>query len=72
MTTIIVRNNNVEKAIRSLKRKVQKNGLIKELRDKTGAGFLDCKEALSNNDGNIENSVAQKKWRNCCSRRRAS
>ena len=34
MTTIIVRNNNVEKAIRSLKRKVQKNGLIKELRDR--------------------------------------
>ena len=32
MTTIYVKNNNVEKAIRSLKRKVQKQGLIKELR----------------------------------------
>ena len=31
--------------------------LVKELRDKTGAGFLDCKEALSNNDGNIDNAI---------------
>ena len=31
--------------------------LVKELRDKTGAGFLDCKDALSNNDGNIESSI---------------
>ena len=28
--------------------------LVKELRDKTGAGFLDCKEALANNEGNID------------------
>ena len=31
--------------------------LVKELRDKTGAGFLDCKEALNNNDGSIENAI---------------
>ena len=31
--------------------------LIKELRDKTGAGFLDCKNALSENNNNIERSI---------------
>ena len=31
--------------------------LIKELRDKTGAGFLDCKNALSENDNNIDKSI---------------
>ena len=31
--------------------------LIKELREKTGAGFLDCKNALSANDNNIEQSI---------------
>ena len=31
--------------------------LVKELRDKTGAGFLDCKEALANNEGNIDNAI---------------
>ena len=31
--------------------------LIKELREKTGAGFLDCKNALSENDNNIEQSI---------------
>ena len=31
--------------------------LVKELRDKTGAGFLDCKEALSNNNGIIDNAI---------------
>ena len=31
--------------------------LIKELRKKTGAGFLDCKNALSENDNNIEQSI---------------
>ena len=28
--------------------------LIKELREKTGAGFLDCKNALGENDNNID------------------
>ena len=31
--------------------------LVKELRNKTGAGFLDCKEALSNSNGNIDNAI---------------
>lgn len=31
--------------------------LVKELRDKTGAGMLDCKKALSETDGNIEKAV---------------
>ena len=31
--------------------------LIKELREKTGAGFLDCKNALSENKNNIEQSI---------------
>ena len=31
--------------------------LIKELREKTGAGFLDCKKSLEENDNNIEKSV---------------
>ena len=31
--------------------------LIKELREKTGAGFLDCKNALNENDNNVEQSI---------------
>ena len=31
--------------------------LIKELREKTGSGFLDCKNALSENNNNIEQSI---------------
>ncbi len=31
--------------------------LIKELRNKTGAGFLDCKTALSENNNNVDESV---------------
>ena len=31
--------------------------LIKELREKTGAGFLDCKNALKENNNNIEESI---------------
>ena len=34
MVKIIVKNNNVEQAIRVLKRKVQKAGIIKELRER--------------------------------------
>ncbi len=33
------------------------NELIKELRDKTGAGFLDCKKTLDNNNNDIEKSI---------------
>lgn len=32
-------------------------GLVKELREKTGAGMMDCKKALSENGGDIESSV---------------
>ena len=31
--------------------------LIKELRNKTGAGFLDCKNALEENNNNIEEAI---------------
>ena len=31
--------------------------LVKELRDKTGAGMLDCKKALAESDGDIEKAV---------------
>ncbi len=31
--------------------------LVKELRDKTGAGMMDCKKALSANDGDVEAAV---------------
>tara|TARA_B100000674_G_C37745090_1_gene870764 strand:+ start:583 stop:963 length:381 start_codon:yes stop_codon:yes gene_type:complete len=30
---------------------------IRKLRDKTGAGMMDCKKALDESDGNIENAV---------------
>ena len=33
------------------------NELIKELREKTGAGFLDCKRSLENNNNNIDKSI---------------
>ena len=32
---------------------------VKELRDKTGAGFMDCKKALAENGGDLEGAV---KW----------
>lgn len=32
-------------------------GMVKELRDKTGAGMMDCKQALTENDGNIEVAI---------------
>ena len=33
--------------------------LIKELREKTGAGFLDCKKSLENNNNDIEKSIEE-------------
>ncbi len=33
--------------------------LIKELREKTGAGFLDCKKSLDNNNNDIEKSIEE-------------
>jgi elongation factor Ts len=32
-------------------------GMVKELRDSTGAGMMDCKAALTENDGNLEAAV---------------
>lgn len=32
--------------------------LIKELRDKTGAGVLDCRKALENSDGDLDKAIA--------------
>lgn len=32
-------------------------GLVKELREKTGAGMMDCKKALTETDGNMEEAV---------------
>ena len=31
--------------------------LVKDLRDKTGAGMMDCKKALNENDGNVEKAL---------------
>jgi elongation factor Ts len=31
--------------------------MVKELREKTGAGMLDCKKALTETDGNMENAI---------------
>jgi elongation factor Ts len=31
--------------------------MVKQLREKTGAGIMDCKEALSQNNGDIDNAV---------------
>ncbi|MEC8426464.1 MAG: elongation factor Ts, partial [Pseudomonadota bacterium] len=32
-------------------------GLVKELRENSGAGMMDCKMALTENDGNIDLSI---------------
>ncbi len=32
---------------------------VKELRDRTGAGFMDCKRALEESDGDIDRAVAR-------------
>ena len=31
--------------------------MVKELREKTGAGMMDCKKVLSEADGNIEKAI---------------
>ena len=38
--------------------------LVKELRDQTGAGMMDCKRALSETDGDMEKAVEllRKRW----------
>ena len=62
MTTIIVRNNNVEKAIRSLKRKVQKDGLVKELRDRQYYQKPSEKKRVKSKEKMKKIFLAQKKW----------
>ena len=37
--------------------------MVKELREKTGAGMMDCKKALVEVDGDLEKAV------DCCARR---
>jgi elongation factor Ts len=32
--------------------------LVKELRERTGAGFMDCKKALTETDGDLERAIA--------------
>ena len=32
--------------------------LVKELRDRTGAGFMDCKRALTEADGDLDKATA--------------
>ena len=32
-------------------------GMVKELRDKTGAGMMDCKAALTETDGDMEAAI---------------
>ena len=31
--------------------------LVKDLRDRTGAGFMDCKKALAETDGDIDKAI---------------
>ena len=31
--------------------------LVKDLRDKTGAGMMDCKKALNETEGNLEKAI---------------
>ena len=31
--------------------------IVKDLRSRTGAGIMDCKEALLDSDGNVEKAV---------------
>jgi Translation elongation factor Ts len=39
--------------------------LVKELREKTGAGMMDCKKALTETDGDIDKAVDFYVKRNC-------
>ena len=33
------------------------SAMVKERRDKTGAGVMDCKEALAGSDGSVEKAI---------------
>jgi hypothetical protein len=39
-------------------------GMVKELREKTGAGMMDCKKALSETDGDLERAIDYLRQRN--------
>jgi elongation factor Ts len=45
---------------------------VKELRDRTGAGFMDCKRALEDSGGNVDKAVALLKERGMASAARKS
>ena len=40
--------------------------MVKELREMTGAGMMDCKKALVETDGNIEAAVGSFKRKRTC------
>ena len=40
-------------------------GMVKELREMTGAGMMDCKKALTEADGSMEKAVAERKRFGC-------
>lgn len=39
--------------------------LVKELREKTGAGMMDCKKALSATDGDMDKAIDFLRKRSC-------
>jgi elongation factor Ts len=39
---------------------------VKDLREKTGAGMMDCKKALTESNGDLEAGRLFKKERSCC------
>ena len=39
--------------------------LVKELREKTGAGMMDCKKALTATDGDMDKQLTFKRKRSC-------
>ena len=41
--------------------------LVKDLRDKTGAGMMDCKKALIETDGEIEPAIDWLRKKGCSS-----
>ena len=39
--------------------------LVKDLRDKTGAGMMDCKKALNETDGNVDKALEWLRKKGC-------
>ena len=44
-------------------------GMVKELREMTGAGMMDCKKALTEADGSMEKAVELLRKRSGCIRK---